>query len=464
MTKYEFKLAPAYCLYNGTAVLEQNGSKIKFLTEHMNNKILQERLKKAFTNHINFVISQPDCPCEFKENPEVVFFEGNHQQLKKCVSRLYEKNESNLSQEKTNELELENNAAAVILLDAILVEARLKKATDIHIEDNMVKFRVCGKLSKQMSLEEKKYLELIQRIKFLAGMNVLEKRRSQDGHFTYGKKNPLFIRVSTMPIINTDYTEDMESVVIRILDTTRTPLNIDYLGFNQQQILKINKLCKQKNGLIIICGPTGAGKSTTAASLLVEILKFNNNAIKIISLEDPPEYIIPGVTQIKIDEKINNSFANALVHVFRQDPDVLMIGEIRDESSASAAIRASLTGHLVIATLHTSSAAGAILRLENLGIKRNVIASVVKGVLVQEMNHLKTGMKLFADVALPDLNLQTKSKSNLSGKELEECFVHTVNYDLEIVSSDKHESMSQEKLRLAPLYQKKENEELSMEG
>lgn len=432
MNKYEFKLTPAYCLYNGTAVMEQKGSSIKFLVESTKDINLKQRLEKAFENHVNYVISQDDCPGEFLQEPKVEFFEGNRIQLKKCVSRLYE-NGKTKDEVMKNEKEAEdkNEAAAVILLDSIINEARNKNATDIHIEDNWVKFRIRGKLEKEISLDEEKNQELIQRIKFLAGMNVLEKRRSQDGHFAYGKEKPVFIRVSTMGIIGNNYIEEKESVVIRLLDTSRIPLGLNNLGFSESQIIKIKKLCNEKNGLIIICGPTGAGKSTTAASMLQEIKAVRNEKVKIISLEDPPEYLISGVTQVHVDEKIDNSFNEALTHVFRQDPDVLMIGEIRDEKSGQAAVRAAMTGHLVIATLHTGSASGAVLRLEDLGISRKLIVSVLRGVVVQEINHevneTNSG-NLIADVSVPKIELQEKCKEELSEYEMNGYFNHERNF------------------------------------
>lgn len=437
MNKYEFKLTPAYCLYNGTAIIDQKGSSIKFLMEKYWDESLKKRLTRAFCNYVNFVITQKDCPEEFRTLPAIEFFEGNRQQLKKCVSKLYGKNFSAVVNEQAETESIDSSsknekngddAAAVILLDSIMAEAKNKGATDIHIEENLIRFRINGKLETEFILEGNKTVELIQRIKMLAGMNVLEKRRSQDGHFVYGRKEPLFVRVSSMGIIGKNYSDENESVVIRILDTSRIPLNLENLGFNESQKLKILDLCNEKNGLIIICGPTGAGKSTTAASMLQEIKTINNGNVKIISLEDPPEYVIPGITQIQIDGKIKNSFSEALVHVFRQDPDVLMIGEIRDEKSASAAIRASLTGHLVIATLHTASASGAIMRLEDLGISRNAIVSVLKGVIIQEMNHSENKMNLLADISVPEEKLQMKIKEELSEKEINSCFSHLRNY------------------------------------
>lgn len=471
MNKYEFKLTPAYCLYNGTAILDQKGSSIKFLMEKYWDENLKKRLTRAFCNYVNFVISQKDCPEEFRKLPVVEFFEGNRQQLKKCVSKLYGKTLSDISEENKDfsigkkveeDSKKENDAAAVILLDSILSEARNKGATDIHIEENLIRFRINGKLSTEFNLDKRKTSELIQRIKMLAGMNVLEKRRSQDGHFIFGEKSPLFVRVSSVGIIGKDYSDENESVVIRILDTNRIPLTLGNLGFNKKQEAKICDLCNEKNGLIIICGPTGAGKSTTAASMLVEIKQKKNGNIKIISLEDPPEYVIPGITQIQIDEKIKNSFSEALVHVFRQDPDVLMIGEIRDEKSASAAIRASLTGHLVIATLHTASASGAIMRLEDLGISRNAIVSVLKGVIIQEMNHSENSLNLLADISLPEKNLQMKINEKLSEREINSCFSHLKNY-LDLDESRLGSENHREK-HISPVFKNDEIRLKKMEG
>ena len=438
MNNYEFKLTPAYCLYNGIAVKKQQGSKICFLSENPDDKQLRERVTKAFRHHLEYVNRQKDCPEIFKTKPTVQFIAGNRTELRMQVSHLYSQNE-NMSQlittktavtkeKQSEEVKKKNEAAAVLLLDSIMADARQRNATDIHIEKNCVRFRVSGKLELSTQLTEDKCIELIQRIKFLAGMNVLEKRRSQDGHFVYGGTDPIFVRVSTVGVVGSKNSEWEESVVIRLLDTKRLPLSLENLGFNKVQLLKINQIGKNPSGLVIICGPTGAGKSTTAASLLIELKNRSDNAIKIISLEDPPEYLLPGITQIQIDEKTNNTFAEVLMHVFRQDPDVLMIGEIRDETTATIAIRAALTGHLVIATLHTSTAAGVILRLENLGIPKNLIFSVLKGVIVQELNNFKGNVNLLADVSVPVENIELNVEKELTESQLEDYFEHTTNY------------------------------------
>lgn len=439
MKNYEFKLTPAYCLYNGAAVIEQNGSYIKFLIEN-DDELLRARLRRAFEKHVNYALSHPDCSANFTCVPDIVFTYGTRSELRKYVANLYEKKnfEDNGGQEncaenlngeknyksikdyknlknengipKNNILEAKkiegssiDEAAAVLLLDSILQEARIKGATDIHVEKNVVRFRVNGNLETEYVLQKERFEELVQRIKLLGDMNVLEKRKSQDGHFVYGSENPLFVRVSSVGIVGEEYSGGEESIVLRLLDTKRLPLSLEKLGFSDNQNVVLHRLCTEKNGLVVVCGPTGAGKTTTIASMLMKIQKDRFDTVKIVSLEDPPEYVIPGVTQIQIDEKQGRSFENALKYVFRQDPDVIMIGEIRDENSAETALRASLTGHLVFATVHAGSVEEVLLRLEDLGLKKEIIGAVLKGVVVQELNHVGNQVNLLADVAVFDV-------------------------------------------------------------
>lgn len=427
MNNFMFKLTPAYCLYNGVAVFSQKGSTITFLMENPNNEILKERLKNAFNNHLYLVRKQESCPEEYRRLTKIDFQKGDRNQLRKCISNLYEQDNqfcSSLENSKVVE-DLKNEAAAVLLLESILNEARTQGATDIHIETACVRFRVRGKLVKELELEYEKIRELIQRIKLLAGMNVLEKRKSQDGRFSYGNESPLFVRVSTMSVFSKRLNSSEESVVLRILDTSRIPLQLQFLGFNIQQIEIINSLISFPSGLIVICGATGSGKSTTSAAMLLELVKKSNQSLKIISLENPPEYIIPGVTQVQIDDEKEISYQNSLIHLFRQDPDVIMIGEIRDEKSCQAAIRASLTGHLVITTLHTDSVESSFYRLENFGIERNVLASVLRGIIIQEMNYFNGETNLLADVAVPKENFKTQICNY--GTQIEELFLHITN-------------------------------------
>jgi len=439
--KFDFKLTPAYCLYNGVAVLKQQGAYIRFLIENKNDAVLCGRLSRAFENHVGNVRSLKDCPEDFQRLIKIDFEPGTRSQLRKAVSRLY------MAETTAGEKELVDDSsknrresAAVLLLDSILNEARLRNATDIHIENNCVRLRINGRLEKLLKLQTEKSSELVQRIKLLSGMNVIESRRCQDGQFVYGNKNPFFVRVSTMSVVGEKNFAE-ESVVLRLLDTSRIPLSIEELGFNHFQLEKIcgkslfskasddsvePALIDLPNGLFLLCGPTGSGKSTSVAALLLEIEKKRGGALKIISLEDPPEYIIPGVSQVKVDER--NSFSDALNHVFRQDPDVIMIGEIRDEESAAAALRASLTGHLVFATLHSGSAAESILRLENLGMDRRLLCQVLRAVISQDLNMLGGKMSLIADLAIPKANFSEKACKEESAAELENLMEHFTNY------------------------------------
>ena len=432
-SRFKFVLTPAYCLFNGVAVLEQNGASISFLIENEQNEILKARLKRAFENHLGMIRKLKDCPEIYRRIPAVEFMAGNRSQLRKCVSRLYSTQgmqsegmdvSSELAASSDNEKN-QREAAAVLLLDSILNEARLRKATDIHIEQNCVRLRVNGQLEKLLELQSEKGTELVQRIKLLAGMNVIEKRRCQDGHFVYGNQNPFFLRVSTMSVIGENYIGE-ESVVIRLLDTSRIPLELDRLGFNLVQLERLEFLSHEPNGLILVCGPTGSGKSTTIASILVDIEKSCGGVLKILSLEDPPEYVIPGVTQVKIDEK--NGFSETLNHIFRQDPDIIMIGEIRDEESAGAALRASLTGHLVFATLHAGNVGETILRLENLGLPRKLFCPVIRAVICQELDLSREKNQLYADVAEPKESFSSMCMRAESEDDFDLIFEHYTNY------------------------------------
>lgn len=432
-SRFKFVLTPAYCLFNGVAVLEQNGASISFLIENEQNEILKARLKRAFENHLGMIRKLKDCPEIYRRIPAVEFMAGTRSQLRKCVSRLYstqgmQSEGMDVSSELAASSDTEKNqreAAAVLLLDSILNEARLRKATDIHIEQNCVRLRVNGQLEKLLELQSEKGTELVQRIKLLAGMNVIEKRRCQDGHFVYGNQNPFFLRVSTMSVIGENYIGE-ESVVIRLLDTSRIPLELDRLGFNLVQLERLEFLSHEPNGLILVCGPTGSGKSTTIASILVDIEKSCGGVLKILSLEDPPEYVIPGVTQVKVDER--NGFSEALNHIFRQDPDIIMIGEIRDEESAGAALRASLTGHLVFATLHAGNVGEAILRLENLGLPRKLFCPVIRAVICQELDLSRERNQLYADLAEPKESFSSMCMRAESEDDFDLIFEHYTNY------------------------------------
>lgn len=424
---YEFKLTPAYCLFNGIAILEQHGAEIMFIVENLEDVVLQGRLRRAFVEYLEGLAELKDIPEFFKREAKIDFIEGSREQIRRCVSGLY-KAENETEQAAVAVIEQkQKEAAAILLLDSILHDACKKGATDIHIEKNIIRFRISGALEKQIELQLERCEELIQRIKLLAGMNVIEKRKSQDGRFVYGTAKPIFIRVSDVIVIG-EKQETYEALVLRLLDTSRIPLNLNLLGFNEEQLLKITEFEEFKNGLVLVCGATGSGKSTTIAAMLVDLELKTNGTLKIISMEDPPEYVIPGVSQIQINEEYGNSYDEALTHIFRQDPDVIMIGEIRDEKTAAVAVRAALTGHLVFATLHTCGPGEAVLRLENLGVQRNLLASVLRGIICQELNFIDKKSNLCADVSLPKKNFAASLKEYFTEEELDERFEHCTNY------------------------------------
>ena len=219
---YDFKLTPAYCLYNGVGVLSQNGAAIKFLLEETENQTLKDRISRAFSNYLQLINRYEDCPEKYKITPHVEFIKSSHSEIRKFVSNLYslEMEENSLvphlqsshsdssflpSSIPLNEKKENKDAAAVLLLDTILFEARAKGATDIHIENNCVRFRINGRLKKYQVLQRTAYSELIQRIKLLSDMNVMEKHHCQDGHFSWDKNSPLFVRVSTACVVDEKY-------------------------------------------------------------------------------------------------------------------------------------------------------------------------------------------------------------------------------------------------------------------
>lgn len=377
-----FTLSPAFCMYNGAAVISQNEHRIRFGLVKPDDTELRLRLFHAFSFYLRNENNVREA--------DVSFLSITRQQLLRSVSLLYGQQRvgCGIQPEMTVESQKEETAAAILLLDSLLSEAQAIKATDIHIERNAVRFRLNGRLLFHMMLQKQRCRELILRIKLLSGMNILEKRQSQDGHFTTGKDKSLFVRVSCMNIIASDGCFDGdESVVLRLLDSRRIVPDIFRLGFSTVQIESLKMWCKIPHGLILICGATGSGKSTTATALLSEIVRNESNRKKIISLEDPVEYVLPGVTQIQVSDFGVNNFDTVLRCVFRQDPDVLFIGEIRDGITAKTAIQAALTGHLVFATLHTSGVNEALLRLKSLGADEILAKTVLRGVITQSLTY-----------------------------------------------------------------------------
>lgn len=270
---------------------------------------------------------------------------------------------------------------AVALLNSIISSAIYKNSSDIHIEpfeDHVaVRYRIDGSLIKITNLPYSIYASLCVRIKIISKMDVTEKRIPQDGSGEFNLNGEKFdLRVSTLPVLFG------EKIVIRILYKSKQFSNLNSLGFECRGISNICDMLKSSHGIILVTGPTGSGKSTTLYAMLSEIKRNEKN---IVTIEDPVEYMIPGISQVSVNIKAGISFANGLKNILRQDPDVIMIGEIRDEETAKIAVRAAITGHLVLSTIHTNDSGGAVARLIDMGIPRYIISDAVIGIISQRL-------------------------------------------------------------------------------
>ncbi len=269
----------------------------------------------------------------------------------------------------------------VEIANEIIMDAVRKNASDIHMDPTKdgirIRIRIDGILSDYSFVDAKYRRNLISRIKMIAGMNIMETRLPQDGAIKsrLGKK-VLDLRVSSLP------TNNGEKVVIRILDYSQSLKGLDSLGLSPECIKKIDKMIQVPNGIILVTGATGAGKSTTVYSILQ---KMNTDDVNIITVEDPVEMDIAGVNQVQAQSEIGLTFANVLRSILRQDPDIIMIGEIRDDETARIAVRASITGHKVLSTIHTNNSLNTIERLTDMDVERYLLGSALEGIISQKL-------------------------------------------------------------------------------
>ena len=278
-------------------------------------------------------------------------------------------------------LETEDDAPIIKLINAMLGEAIKEEASDIHIEtfENslVIRFRIDGVLREILKPQRKLAALLVSRIKVMAKLDIAEKRVPQDGRISLRiGGRAVDVRVSTMPASHG------ERVVLRLLDKNAVKLDLSTLGMTEQNHQLLRELIHKPHGIVLVTGPTGSGKSTTLYAGLSEINSRDRN---ILTVEDPIEYAINGIGQTQVNTKVDMTFARGLRAILRQDPDVVMIGEIRDLETAEIAVQASLTGHLVFSTLHTNSAVGAITRLRDMGIEPFLLSSSLLGVLAQRL-------------------------------------------------------------------------------
>ncbi|QCP09715.1 GspE/PulE family protein [Pseudoduganella umbonata] len=272
-------------------------------------------------------------------------------------------------------------APVVKLLQSVFDDAAQVRASDIHIEPQEarlhIRFRIDGVLHLQTQADIKIAPALALRLKLMSELDISEKRLPQDGRFAVRVKNTrIDVRISTMP------TQYGESIVMRLLSQGSTNLRLDAIGMPRPLMEKFRAIVQRPNGLVLVTGPTGSGKTTTLYSALAEL---NSVEKKLITVEDPVEYRLPGINQVQVNEKIELDFARVLRSALRQDPDVVLVGEMRDQETAQIGLRAAMTGHLVLSTLHTNDAASTPLRLMDMGVPRYMVASSLQAVLAQRL-------------------------------------------------------------------------------
>ena len=304
-------------------------------------------------------------------------------------------------------LDLTDEAPVIRLLNSIIFQAVKERASDIHIEpferEVEVRFRIDGLLYKMLTPPKVVQDALISRVKIMAGLNIAEKRLPQDGRIrVIVAGRDVDIRVSIIP------TFFGERVVLRLLDKQRGVISLADIGFAPADVRTMERLLTRTSGIILVTGPTGSGKTTT---LYAALSRINSPEKNIITIEDPIEYQLKGVGQIQVNPKIDLTFANGLRSILRQDPDIIMVGEIRDSETAEIAMQASLTGHLVLSTLHTNDAATAVTRLTDMGVEPFMVASTLSAVLAQRLvrvicPHCRESYEpehAYAGVTLPEL-------------------------------------------------------------
>ena len=277
--------------------------------------------------------------------------------------------------------DLASEAPVIRLVNTIIGRVIDLRASDIHLEpfdDGLhVRYRVDGVIHPGELVPPRLSAAVNSRVKLLAHLDIAERRLPQDGRIkTRVKGRELDLRVSTVPTVYG------ESVVMRVLDRASVRFSLEDMGFERDTLTRFNQLIQRPHGILLVTGPTGSGKTTT---LYAALSKLDSASQKIITVEDPVEYQLEGINQIQVHTQINLTFANALRSILRQDPDIIMIGEMRDGETAQIAVQSSLTGHLVLSTLHTNTAASAVIRMQDMGVERYLITSTVNGVLAQRL-------------------------------------------------------------------------------
>jgi len=371
-------LSPKYLRQYGVCPLSVEGGVLTVATSDPLNPVITDDLRQATgLQTIRFVVSPIEAITEALDRA----YDGAATPLQRIVEGMDDDRGADGDEDVNHLRDMAFEAPVVRLVNLLVENAISARASDIHVEpfeDTLrIRYRIDGVLFDQEAPPRRLQAAVTSRIKIMAEMNIAERRLPQDGRIRvtlHGRR--VDIRVSTVPTVHG------ESIVMRLLDRSSVFLPLEELGFSPEIRGRFESLITRPHGILLVTGPTGSGKTTTLYGALD---KINSPDRKIITVEDPVEYQLKGVNQIPVRAKIGLTFATGLRHIVRQDPDVILVGEIRDVETAEIAIQAALTGHLVFSTLHTNDAPGAITRLEDMGVEPYLVSSVLEGILAQRL-------------------------------------------------------------------------------
>lgn len=370
-------LSKSYAEENKIIPIECNDRMVVIATSDPMNFYLMDDIKVRTGRNVKFVLStKTDIERAINQN-----YDETSSEVRANLNRQFELEKLtalNLEEQQKNEIE---NSPIVKFVNTLIFNAISINASDIHIEptkDNTkIRMRVDGQLIEKMQISSGAHNSLVTRIKIMARLDISEKRIPQDGRIEMSENGQkIDLRVSTIPTVFG------EKIVIRVLGGMGNLLGVSNLGLSAKNLESFNKIIKSPNGIILVCGPTGSGKTTTLYSILKEV---NKSTVNIVTIEDPVEYRLDGISQVQVNNKTGLTFANGLRAILRQDPDIIMLGEIRDTETAEIAVKSSITGHLVLSTIHTNSACGTIPRLIDMNIEPYLLSSSLVGIIAQRL-------------------------------------------------------------------------------
>ncbi len=377
-------LGDDYCLKNGVIPIRPRGSRLVLGVVHADDLIAVDEVQAKLGQSIKPVLVTPQDIAAAIEKHREDSSSGNEVAVDEIIADIDE-DDVEVVQDEEDDLDLDKDQAGsspvIRFVNYLIYNAVKEGASDIHIEPQekklQVRYRIDGVLFDAMNPPAHMKNSIVSRLKIMANLDIAERRLPQDGRIramVHGRK--LDLRMSTLPMVQG------EKVVLRILDTRSIQVNLDDLGMSEDMLHMWKNQIKQPHGIVLVTGPTGSGKTTTLYSSLNQM---DRQKLNISTVEDPVEYHLSGINQTQTHESIGMSFAGALRALLRQDPDVIMVGEIRDGETSKIAIQASLTGHLVLSTLHTNDAPSAVTRLINIGVQPYLVAAALRGVLAQRL-------------------------------------------------------------------------------